>query len=164
MEVRFENFSELEYVSLLNNKKISEYKKKFPTTLINLLKIEYPKIFDPTRLCNELSVIYSSEIYKDRSIPEFVRYNVENGLISTFSESQKLACLILTLPSTTASVERSFSCLKRIKTYCRNSMSEDRLSDLAIMSIEKRLLKNLLSDCNQFYDKVIEEFIKKIAV
>lgn len=161
MEQRFENFKDLEFVSLLYNKKFPEYKKKFPTNLINLLKTEYPKVFDFTRLCNELSVIYSSEIYKDRSIPEFVKYNVQNGLTETFSESQKLACLILTLPSTTASVERSFSCLKRIKTYCRNSMSEERLSSLAIISIEKRLLKNLISGCNEFYDKVIEDFTKK---
>jgi len=33
---------------------------------------------------------------------------------------------------TTAEVERSFSTLKRIKTFLRNSMTEDRLTALAM--------------------------------
>ena len=44
--------------------------------------------------------------------------------------------LFLTIPITVASAERSFSKLKVIKTYLRNSMSQERLSGLAILSIE----------------------------
>lgn len=40
-----------------------------------------------------------------------------------------------TLPVTVASVERSFSSLKRIKTYLRNSTGQGRLNGLAVMSI-----------------------------
>ena len=39
-----------------------------------------------------------------------------------------------------ASGERSFSKLKLIKTYLRSTMTQERLSDLAILSIEKKLL------------------------
>jgi hypothetical protein len=40
------------------------------------------------------------------------------------------------LPVSVASNERSFSKLKLIKTYLRSSMGQERLSDLAILSIE----------------------------
>ena len=40
-----------------------------------------------------------------------------------------------TIPITTATSERSFSTLKRIKTYLRNSMAEERLTGLALISI-----------------------------
>ena len=38
------------------------------------------------------------------------------------------------LPVSTATVERSFSTLRRLKTYLRNSISEDRLNGLALMT------------------------------
>lgn len=44
--------------------------------------------------------------------------------------------MFITLPVTVASSERSFSKLKIIKSYLRNSMSGTRLCDLSIISIE----------------------------
>ena len=44
--------------------------------------------------------------------------------------------LFLALPVTVATAERSFSKLKLIKTYLRNIMQDDRLSGLAVLSIE----------------------------
>ncbi|XP_065657993.1 zinc finger MYM-type protein 1-like [Hydra vulgaris] len=43
--------------------------------------------------------------------------------------------LFLTLPVTVASAERSFSKLKIIKNYLRNTIGKERLNDLAIVSI-----------------------------
>lgn len=43
--------------------------------------------------------------------------------------------VLATLPVSTAEVERSFSSLKRIKTYLRNSMENDRLTGLALLSV-----------------------------
>ncbi|KAJ8890602.1 hypothetical protein PR048_010111 [Dryococelus australis] len=45
--------------------------------------------------------------------------------------------ILATLPLSTASVERSFSTLKRLKTYLRNSTGEDRLNRLAVISIHR---------------------------
>lgn len=44
---------------------------------------------------------------------------------------------------TGASGERSFSSLKLIKTYVRSTMSQDRLSALAVLSIEHEVRKSL---------------------
>ena len=41
----------------------------------------------------------------------------------------------MTISVSSAKCERSFSTLKRIKTYFRSSMSEQRLTDLAVLSI-----------------------------
>jgi len=42
-----------------------------------------------------------------------------------------------------ATGEASFSKLKLIKNYLRSTMTQTRLSDLAIISIEKEMTKNL---------------------
>lgn len=51
--------------------------------------------------------------------------------------------VLLTLPVTVASGERSLSSLKLIKTYLRSTMSQDRLSALAVFSIEHEVRKSL---------------------
>jgi hAT family C-terminal dimerisation region len=51
--------------------------------------------------------------------------------------------LLLTLPVTSATCERSFSKLKLIKNYLRSTMSAERLSDLAMLSIEYECAKKL---------------------
>ena len=55
----------------------------------------------------------------------------------------KTNCLLIsiTLGTSTATVERSFSCLRHIKTYIylRSTMLHERLDDLAVISIEKSL-------------------------
>ena len=48
--------------------------------------------------------------------------------------------ILLIIPVTVASAERSFSKLKLIKSYLRSTMSQERLNGLAIQSIEKHML------------------------
>jgi hypothetical protein len=51
--------------------------------------------------------------------------------------------VLLTIPVTVASAERSFSKLKLIKSYLRSTMSQERLNGLAMISIEKNMLEKL---------------------
>ncbi|KAG6401319.1 hypothetical protein SASPL_138171 [Salvia splendens] len=51
--------------------------------------------------------------------------------------------ILLTIPVTVASAERSFSKLKLLKNYLRSSMSQDRLNGLTTCSIEKGILENV---------------------
>ena len=55
--------------------------------------------------------------------------------------------ILLTLPVTVASAERSFSKLKLIKNYLRSNMGQERLVDLAILGIESDLAKSIDFDC-----------------
>ncbi len=47
------------------------------------------------------------------------------------------------LPVSSASCERSFSTLKLVKTHVRSTMSDSRLSNLAVLSIESERSKAL---------------------
>lgn len=51
------------------------------------------------------------------------------------------------------------SALKRIKTFLRNSMNNDRLSNLSSLAIEKQMLSELSTDPT-FIDDVIDLFAK----
>jgi hypothetical protein len=47
--------------------------------------------------------------------------------------------VLLTMPVSTASAERSFSCLKRLKSYLRSTMGAERLNGLAMMHIHHEI-------------------------
>ena len=50
-----------------------------------------------------------------------------------FPEINILLNILVTLPATTASAERNFSSLRRIKTWMRTRISEDRMNELALL-------------------------------
>lgn len=77
-----------------------------------------------------------------------------DGLKEVMPEVYKLFTLSLTIPPTSVSVERSFSSIKRIKTYLRNSTGRERLSSLSTISIEKQLIQKL-KESEPFYDDII---------
>ena len=52
-----------------------------------------------------------------------------------FPNINVLLCILCTLPVTSAECERSFSTLKRLKTYLRSTMTTERQSGLAMMNI-----------------------------
>ncbi|KAF0714277.1 ribosome biogenesis protein TSR3 isoform X1, partial [Aphis craccivora] len=65
----------------------------------------------------------------------------------------KLLKILSTLPVSTSTPERSFSTLKRVKTYLRNSMAEDRLNGLSMLAIHKDVIVTP--------DEVLDEMAKK---
>ncbi|KAJ3609226.1 hypothetical protein NHX12_023750 [Muraenolepis orangiensis] len=62
-----------------------------------------------------------------------------------FIDLYKLICISLTLPVTSVSCERSFSCLRRLKNYLRNTSGDSRTSNLALLAINTPLLNPHLS-------------------
>lgn len=52
-----------------------------------------------------------------------------------YTNIRMLLSVLATLPVSTAEVERSFSSLKRIKSFLRNKMENERLTGLALMAI-----------------------------
>jgi hypothetical protein len=46
-------------------------------------------------------------------------------------------CVLLTMPVASAIAEMSFSVLRRLKTYVRSTMKNDRLSSLGLMHINR---------------------------
>lgn len=61
--------------------------------------------------------------------------------------------ILCVLPVTTAENERSFSTLKRLKTYLRNSLSENRLNGLTLLHVYRNETPEVNSIINKFSEK-----------
>lgn len=59
------------------------------------------------------------------------------------SEVCKLASLILVMPATNASSERSFSALRRVKSYLRATMTQTRLNNAMVLHIHRSITDEL---------------------
>jgi hypothetical protein len=84
-------------------------------------------------------------------LPMFVQHSQPNSLYSAqksmqqmspdmrhlFSEVEKLIRLLLVCPCTSYEAERSFSALRRLKTWLRSSMTQVRLNSAAICHVHK---------------------------
>ncbi|CAI6370249.1 unnamed protein product [Macrosiphum euphorbiae] len=56
-----------------------------------------------------------------------------------FPNINKLLKILCTLPVSTATPERTFSTLKRVKTYLRNTTGQNRLNGLCMLSVHKNI-------------------------
>ena len=63
-----------------------------------------------------------------------------------FPDLRNLLQFALTVPVANVAAERSFSSMRKIRTYVRSSMKEQRLSAIAVLSIECDLAKNVDMD------------------
>ena len=58
--------------------------------------------------------------------------------------------ILATLPVTTCTCERSISTLRRLKTYLRNAMTENRLNNLALLHIHRDIHIDVQEVVDQF--------------
>ena len=114
---------------------------------------------------NQLCNLYSSDIDIDRLMPQLSMmpelinvFNKESGAkvkkVTTvraicdmrnntsiskvmFSEMDKLLKIYLTVPVTTATAEKTFSTMRRIKTYLRSTMTQERLNHAMLLHIHR---------------------------
>lgn len=133
-----------------------KYVQCFPDKYLNLTVQAYP-FLDSKKLRTELGVIYCRNEFKCISgAMALFSFIHESNLVETFGECLKLLKIIITIPMTTSEAERCFSTLKRVKTFLRNSMLQERLTALSMLSIEKRFI----SEIPDFNNKVIDKFAK----
>ena len=62
---------------------------------------------------------------------------MHSKLCELFAEVEIYCRLLLTLPIGIASAECAMSVVRRVKTYLRSAIGQDRFSNLAILAIEK---------------------------
>ena len=80
---------------------------------------------------------WKSRWEKANDLPGTLHDTLEQCSPHEFPNIAKAFTVLLTLPITTATAERSFSALGRLKTYMRSTMKEERLNGLALMHIHK---------------------------
>lgn len=105
---------------------------------------------DEEQLKTELKVFHSS--FTSKNLREIFSILKENNGQLIFPAFVKMIKIYATLPVTTASVERSFSKLKIIKSKLRSLCGEERLSDLLLLAIEKDIGINHSEVINIFKD------------
>src|SRR5215469_2661102 len=152
---RFKFTGHLIAATLFQHKKFVDYDTKFPDTYLKETCISYP-FLSIKKLQTELNVLYNTKNFQEMSgrALAFLDFITENNLEDTFSECAKILKVLITIPMTTSEAERCFSTLKRIKTFLRNTMDQERLSALAMLSIEKDFITKIAD----FNNKVIEKF------
>lgn len=64
----------------------------------------------------------------------------------TFPNLYKLFQVALTIPISSSTCERSFSAMRRIKTWLRTSMLQERFNNTSILYIEKEISKSIDSE------------------
>lgn len=129
------------------------YKILQPQYLINSSKSELEREADlffktfsndvsPSFSSQLLSVrsTFSKEISSMKNAKELANFLIiqNSSLSSSYPDVCTAFLLFLTVPVTTAKAERTFSKFKLIKNYSRSSMGQDRLTKLAILSIENQ--------------------------
>lgn len=98
------------------------------------------------------SVVYPRIPRGPRELLKFIN---QSDLLDVFPNITIALRMFLCTFATNCSAERSFSALRRIKSYLRSTMNDSRLNSLAILYIESQILR----DIN--YEKIIDAFASK---
>ena len=81
-----------------------------------------------------------------KSVSGMLKQIADKQMMIMIPELFKLIKIFAVIPATSCSAERSFSSLRRLKTYLRNTMSQDRLTNLAVMTIEPGYVNRVLKE------------------
>ena len=129
----------------------------------NYLNLEYFLTHETYSDIDGLDLFLELKVLK-----EILQIN-ENSPINVLNYIKRLesfpnACItfriLLIITITVASTKRSFSKLKLIKSYLRSTMSQERLSGLAILPIEKEMLAEL--ECKNLISNFASQKARKI--
>ena len=84
-----------------------------------------------------------------------VRRMFENGVHEVLPLVYKVFSIPATIPATSCSAERSFSALRRLKTYLRSTMGQKRLNSIALINVERAYANSALKND---MEKIIDIF------
>ncbi|KAL4580323.1 hypothetical protein LXL04_016513 [Taraxacum kok-saghyz] len=91
----------------------------------------------------EVDVIQHADYKQLKSISELCQWLIKTRRAANFHLIYRLATLILTLPVSTATTERSFSAMSLVKTRLRNKMEDEFLNDSLVLYFEGELAEKI---------------------
>ena len=140
---------------LLDREKFSLYKNSFPKGLVGKVKAAYPFI-NSEKLVSELTAFYPRVDIPDfNNCKELLSVLLTYDLDQIFEEITVVVKIMNTISLTTCTGERYFSYLRRVKDYLRNTLNQNKLNSLAVLSCNKKITQQFPS----FKDEVINRFI-----
>ena len=96
------------------------------------------------RVIDALEFFSSNAFYNENLKDQLLRYQ------HLFPELCKLFRLLLIMPATSATSERSFSSLRLVKSYLRTPMKQERLNHLLLLHIHKDRQIDFLAAMREF--------------
>ncbi|XP_055960641.1 uncharacterized protein LOC130015115 [Mercurialis annua] len=145
----------------LNNTK-DNYNLFNADNIYNLVEKYYPEDFTDQEKLHfkiqlyhyEFDVPQHEELKNLSTLSELCQGLMNTKKATIYPLVDRLIRLILTLPVTTATTERSFSAMSIVKTKLRNKMEDDYLADYLVAYIEKKISKTFTTDSiiDEFYD------------
>lgn len=114
-QTRFQDHEKLMFVSLLDLLKFREYHKSSPHVAFSSLTQSHGALFDLPRLRTELTVMYAMDDFAGKSPTNLLDFLQQKNLSESMEQLSTFVCLAVTIPVSTASVERTFSALNHIK-------------------------------------------------
>ena len=157
---RFQDMERFKFLDLVNPRVFKTSNGEVPSEKLDLLKEMYGNLFDIPMLVSQLCFIYRDKDFHKDSCGKLLKYISKYHLQSSIPQVTKLLKMNDVLSITSASVERSSSCLKRVKTYLRNTMSQGCLSSLCRISIHKDILAEK-EDAGTLHEEVVKRFVEK---
>ena len=117
----------------------------------------YAKDVDFEALDMELTTWYTFKKihpaqFDTRKVSELSKQFVNCHLQETLPQLFKFFKIYLSIPVTSTTGERTFSCLPKLKNYMRNTTEQQRLSHLVVLSIESRQMENVACE------SIVDEF------
>lgn len=95
---------------------------------------------------------WKREVENGNKLPESLPKVIQQCDTDLYPNILVLLQILATLPVSAATAERSFSTLRRVKTWLRSNMGEERLTRLALLNIHKNIPINV--------DEIISKFGK----
>ena len=131
--------------------------------ILDFVKIYRDDLPQPLNLSTELHEW--AVFWKEKAQKRFVPTSVSETLLYLgekrwFPNIHAILCLIAVIPASSNCCERSISRLRLIKNYLRSTMSMNRLSDLALMSI----LRNIKLDPDEVLDIFSSDYSHRLLL
>jgi len=155
---RFEKMSQIASdFNFLSGNLLSTMESEKIKLWVNDLALKYDRDLNAAELYSEIENFkYQAPLlmtkFENATQLDFLKHIHQYSLKDLYPNLEVALRIFLTIPVTTAPCERSFSKLKIIKNYLRSTISQNRLTGMAILSIEKDILKTIS------FDDVIDQF------
>lgn len=108
----------------------------------NIRRLASTYQLDSDRCVDQYGLLRNDQSVKHiKSLGSLVQHMFTHRMHETYSVVFELACILLTIPVSSAGCERVFSKLKLVKNELRSTMGDDRLNSLMLMAVEKEIIR-----------------------
>lgn len=105
----------------------------------------YKDVFDINKAVLKAEVLVTKNFFKAKAL-QINLENLKKDVKEEFTPTlYKLLQIAIGLPISSANCERSFSAMRRVKTWLRATMTQERFSHLALLTIENQIVKEKIT-------------------